>query len=55
MDNMLLKFITLAIYINVDVPVVQFHPVNPALQVHTPSVCRQVLQLGEQQNEQCLP
>lgn len=36
-------------------PFVQLLPVHPALQVHSPSVCRHILQLGEQDWEQSLP
>lgn len=41
--------------VSIHVPVVQLNPIHPASHEHIPSVCRHVLQLGEQTDEQCLP
>lgn len=41
--------------VSIHVHVVQLNPIHPASHEHIPSVCRHVLQLGEQTYEQCFP
>lgn len=41
--------------VSIHVSVVQLNPIHPASHEHIPSVCRHVLQLGEQTYEQCFP